>query len=80
MNKFVIEIIFVRLCCAGNLKTVSRYVDCGLQKHLSGGVIRTPVKVDISKIELFHDKELSPDMIEFLLIPNNQLYTCVLRC
>lgn len=39
----------------------------------SGGVIRSPVKVDISKIELFYDNELSPDMIEFLFITNNQL-------
>lgn len=39
----------------------------------SSGVIRSPVKVDISKIEPFYDKELSLDMIEFLSIPNNQL-------
>lgn len=53
-----------------NTPTVARKT---LNNIESGGVIRSPVKVDFSKIEIFHDKELSPDMIQFLLIPNNQL-------
>lgn len=52
MNQFVNEIIFVRLCCAGNFRTESKYRDCGPQNTYieSGGVIKSPVKIDISKI------------------------------